>query len=248
MEYKTIAVKYSESVATIQFQRKDEKNTINQQMVAELFDAINECENQVKIVVFEGDEDYFCFGADLNSEEENQFPEGRTLYDLWLKLAKAPFLTISHITGKTNAGGIGFIACSDIAIANTTATFSLSELLFGLYPAMVMPFLIRRIGFQHMNYMTLMTRPFSAEEALQFGLVDSIQENSRLALGKHIARLRNLPEDGIRTYKQYANLCYDQLTVQRDQAVKRNQSIFSSELVLERIKKFTKEGIYPWEV
>nr|WP_269820011.1 enoyl-CoA hydratase-related protein [Bacillus velezensis] len=42
--------------------------------------------------------------------------------------------------GVANAGGIGFVAASDIVIADDTAVFSLSELLFGLFPAMVLPF------------------------------------------------------------------------------------------------------------
>lgn len=248
MVNKMIDVKFTEQICTIQFYRPKANNTINRQMVEELFEVIEECEKKVKIVVFEGNENYFCFGADFNSGEDNQFSKGKTLYDLWLKIAKAPFIAVSHIIGRVNAGGMGFVACSDIAIAGKRATFSLSELLFGLYPAMVIPFLIRRIGFQHTNYMTLMTKPFSSEEALRLGLVDSVNENSKLILGQHIARLKNIPADGIRGYKQYANLCYEQLYLLKDIAIEKNQSIFSSELVMERIRRYTTEGIYPWEV
>jgi len=62
---------------------------------------------------------------------------------LWLRLATVRTVTISHVRGKANAGGIGFVAASDIVLADETAQFSLSELLFGLYPACVLPFLIR---------------------------------------------------------------------------------------------------------
>ncbi len=62
------------------------------------------------------------------------------LYDLWLRLATGPFITISHVRGRVNAGGIGFVATSDIVLAERSAQFSLSELLFGVFPARYFPF------------------------------------------------------------------------------------------------------------
>lgn len=97
------------------------------------------------------------------------------MYDLWLRLATGPYVTISHVRGKANAGGLGFVAASDIVLANETAQFSLSELLFGLYPACVLLFLIRRIGFQRAHYFTLMTQPISAKQACEWGLVDACE-------------------------------------------------------------------------
>lgn len=79
------------------------------------------------------------------------------LYDLWLKMMNGPFITISHVRGTTNAGGFGFVAASDIVIADETAIFNLSELLFGLFPAMVLPFLTGKIGDQRAHYLTLKT-------------------------------------------------------------------------------------------
>jgi len=53
-------------------------------------------------------------------------------------------VVIAKVEGKVNAGGVGLVAASDIVVAHTQATFGLSEALFGLLPACVMPFLIRK--------------------------------------------------------------------------------------------------------
>jgi polyketide biosynthesis enoyl-CoA hydratase PksH len=87
---------------------------------------------------------------------------------------------MSHVRGTSNAGGTGFVAASDIVIADNTAQFSLSELLFGLYPACVLPFLTKRIGFRKAHYLTLMTNPISVQQANAWNLVDAYEENSSL--------------------------------------------------------------------
>src|SRR5439155_22787849 len=94
------------------------------------------------------------------------------LYDLLLQLETGSYITLSHVQGKANAGGIDIVAACDIVLADHAAQFSLSELLFGLFPACVLPFLIRRVGFQKAHYMTLMTQPISAQRAHTWGLVD----------------------------------------------------------------------------
>jgi len=120
-----------------------------------------------------------------------------------LRLATGPYVTIAHVRGTANAGGVGFVAASDIVLADETAQFSLSELLFGLYPACVMPFLIRRIGFQKANYFTMMTKPISAMLACEWGLVDAVEPVSEVLLRRHLQRLRRLSKTAIRRYKTY---------------------------------------------
>ena len=95
-------------------------------------------------------------------------------------------MSIAHVRGKANAGGIGFVAACDIVLADSAAVFSLSELLFGLMPACVLPFLVRRIGFAKANAMTLSTQPVGVQVAREWGLVDAFEENSDNLLRKHL--------------------------------------------------------------
>lgn len=80
------------------------------------------------------------------------------------------------------------------------------SLLFGLYPACVLPFLIHRIGRQKAHYMTLMTKPISVQEASEWGLIDAYDAESDVLLRKHLLRLRRLNKKGIAHYKQFIRL------------------------------------------
>jgi polyketide biosynthesis enoyl-CoA hydratase PksH len=125
------------------------------------------------------------------------------MYQLWLRMVNAPFITISVVRGRANAGGIGFVAASDIVLADQSARFSLSELLFGLYPSCVLPFLVRRTGVQHAHYMTLMTQPFTAQQVQSYGLVDALDDDAGTLLNRHLVRLRRLARPAIGDYKRY---------------------------------------------
>jgi polyketide biosynthesis enoyl-CoA hydratase PksH len=169
------------------------------------------------------------------------------MYDLWLRMANGPYVTISHVRGQANAGGVGFVAASDIVLADETAQFSLSELLFGLYPACVLPFLIRRIGFQKAHYLTLMTQPISAEQAFEWGLVDAVEPQSEALLRRHLQRLRRLSKTAIRRYKSYMSRISMPLQNLKSTAVAGNREVFSDAANLQAITRYVERGVFPWE-
>jgi polyketide biosynthesis enoyl-CoA hydratase PksH len=253
MSYRTIKVETTGTVCRIRLDRPEAKNSINELLITELLDALDRHQESVTVVVLEGQPDYFCSGADFRElttaaaagEQVERSPE--LLYELFLRLATGPFVTVSHVRGVANAGGVGLVAASDIVIADDTARFSLSELLFGLYPACVLPFLIRRCGFQESHYMTLMTMPFDATVAAASGLVDATGVNSDALLRRHLTRLECLPKVGIARYKRYIHALDDSLTAARPTALAGNRKVFSDERNLTLIRRYTEEGIFPWE-
>jgi len=248
MNYRTIRVRYQEPVCYLQFYRPEDNNSINELMIEECTHVMSRCEDSISVVVLEGLPDYFCFGADFQAIH-GKFAGGQPiehdpepLYDLWLKLATGPYITISHVRGKANAGGIGFVSASDIVLADETAQFSLSELLFGLYPACVLPFLIRRTGFQKAHYMSLMTQPISVQEAYRWGLVDAYDARSDSLLRKHLLRLRRLPKTGIAKYKQFLGELQDSILKFKSLAVAGNREAFLDPANLKRIYHFVETG------
>lgn len=253
MDWITIKARFEDSICFLQFNRPNAKNTINDLMIQECREVIDQCYDAIKIVVFEGLPEVFCFGADLQgnlsqgeSKEQGEY-NPQSLYELWMKMARGPFITISHVRGQANAGGMGFVAASDIVIADNTASFSLSELLFGLLPAMVLPFLIQKIGYQKANYMVLMTKPICVQQAYEWGIVDTYQEKSEQLLWQHISRLKRLPKMGIEKYKNYMGKLNNSVVECMETAVKTNTEVFSDSQNLERIYQFVRNGIYPWE-
>ena len=211
VHYETIDVRFQDSICFLQINRPEANNTINSQLVAECNDVLSTCEESATVVVLSGSPEVFCFGADFKAIAGNAKTtrepdvDPGALYDLWLRLITGPYVTIAHVRGKANAGGVGFVAASDIVLADETAQFSLSELLFGLYPACVLPFLIRRIGVQKAHYLTLMAQPIAAKQALEWGLVDAVEPASEALLRRHLQRLRRLSKTAIRRYKTYIN-------------------------------------------
>src|SRR6185503_691302 len=108
MRYETIKVEFQESTCFLQIDRPEANNTINRQLIAECNDALSSYEEEATVVVLSGLPEVFCFGADFNAiasdskagREQNVAPE--PLYDLWLRLATGPYVTVSHVRGKAN--------------------------------------------------------------------------------------------------------------------------------------------------
>jgi len=251
--YETIKVQFQESICFLQIDRPQADNTISSQLVAECNDVLSACEESTTVIVLSGSPEVFCLGADFKaiagaSKKAHERDGGPgPLYDLWLRLATGPYVTISHVRGKANAGGVGFVAASDIVLADETAQFSLSELLFGLYPACVLPFLIRRVGFQKAHYLTLMTQPISAKQACEWGLVDEYEPLSEALLRRRLRQLRRLSKVAIRRYKTYMSRISAPLQDLKAPAVAANLEIFSDAGNLQAITRYVERGVFPWE-
>lgn len=252
-DYRTLRVRLDGPICTVQIYRPEANNTINDQLSEDFRDVLARYRDQMTVLVVEGLPEVFCFGADFKAIEtglaggvaKGQDPE--ILYNVWLDMATGPYISIAHVRGKANAGGIGFVSACDIVLADETAVFSLSELLFGLMPACVLPFLIRRMGFQRAHYMTVMTQPITVQKASEWGLVDAFEANSEALLRKHLLRLRRLSKKGITRYKRYMGDLDGTLLRDRAQALAANLEVFTDRENLDKIARYVQTGAFPWE-
>lgn len=249
LTYRTLRVREQDSIRFLQIDRPAAGNTISNELIAEMDDALAACEREASVVVLSGLPDVFCAGADFQAvSDAGSAGDPGPLYDLWSRLATGPYVSVCHVHGKANAGGIGFVAACDVALAQTTATFGLSELLFGLHPACVMPFLTRRVGFQKAHYLTLMTQPIDAVEAHRIGLVDAVDSDGSALLRRHLLRLRRLSKRAIARYKDYANGAgHGRFGELRSAALTSNRAIFSDADNLRAIARYVEHGLFPWE-
>jgi polyketide biosynthesis enoyl-CoA hydratase PksH len=245
--YETLKVRLQDEICFIQIDRPEANNTINDTLVDEFTRVLAGCEREVKIVVIEGLPQVFCFGADFKDTGQAGPPNPEPMYKVWLQLAFGPYITIAHVRGQANAGGIGFVAACDIVLCDEQATFSLSELLFGLMPACVLPFLMRRVGAAKANYMTLMTETVAARTAQQWGLVDECAEDSQNLLRKKLLRLRRLSKPGVARYKRYLETIDGALQTAMQPALDANVAVFSDQENLAKIARYVKTGQFPWE-
>ncbi|WGS47004.1 enoyl-CoA hydratase/isomerase [Burkholderia sp. JSH-S8] len=249
--WRNLRVRLDDGICRIRIERPDTGNAIDVHLVDEMNEVLDRCEPDSRIVVVEGLPEAFCVGADLAQldarDSRDAAPDPAPLYDLWHRLAGGPFISIAHVQGQANAGGVGFAAACDVVIAARGASFGLSELLFGLMPACVLPFLIRRVGFAKAHYMTLSTQPVEAERAREWGLVDVCEPDSTDALRRHLLRLRHLKKAAIARYKRYAATLDGSLAAARRPAIAANLEVFGDTTNLHGISRFVNAGWLPWE-
>jgi methylglutaconyl-CoA hydratase len=144
----------------------------------EAFDAASKDET-AKVVVLRAEGEAFCAGADLAylqklqsfSYEEN-VADSNHLKDLFLKIYTLNKVVIAQIQGHALAGGCGLAAVCDFAFTVPEAKFGYTEVRIGFIPAIVMVFLLRRIGEGKSKQLLLSGDLISAEEACNLGLVN----------------------------------------------------------------------------
>ena len=253
MNFQAIEFRSEGPLAFLRFNRPEARNTINRQMVDECLFALEHCQAHSTVLTLEGSPQVFCFGADfqgmhddaLRGASEEHQPQ--RLYEIWERMVSGSFITICHVRGQVNAGGMGFVAASDIVLSHTDARYSLSELIFDVMPACVLPFLVRRVGFQHAHYLTLTTQAIDARQASLWGLVDECGEDSEELLRKQLLRLRRLSKHGIGQYKAYMNRLSPLPLEARDMAIRQNHEVFSNQRTLDNINRYVSHGLFPWE-
>ena len=254
MEYQTLKIRHQPAVQRIQICRPEANNSINNQLTQELLSALRaaEAEETVKVVILEGLPDVFCTGMDFQEVADGKQVDPKMsshgYYNILRQMSQSSKVILSVVRGKVQAGGVGLVAASDLVIADETVTFVLSELLFGLLPACVLPFLIRRVGFQKAYRLALTTQAISASEAYNWGLIDEYGSNTNKLISQYVRRLKYLPSSGVKDLKNYINKLWIIQAETQDLAVNKVCSLVGDPTVQEKIKRFQQEGVFPWQI
>jgi methylglutaconyl-CoA hydratase len=181
--YQALTVAVDEGVATVTLNRPEAHNAFQAALIGELTAAFRELgtDERVRAIVLTGAGPSFSAGADIASmrasldltSEENRADAGR-LADLFEAIDACPRPTIARVNGAAYGGGVGLVATCDIAIAAAGATFAFSEVRLGIAPAVISPYVLRRIGEAHARALFLTGTRFDAEHARAIGLVHRV--------------------------------------------------------------------------
>lgn len=174
--------------ATITMNRPELHNVFDDSLIAELTDVLKEFDEDpdVRVVVLTANGKSFSAGADLNwmrrmadySREQN-LADAEELAELMRTLDTLSKPTVALVQGAAYGGGVGLVACCDIAIASARASFCLSEVRIGLFPAVISPYLVAAIGPRASRRYFLTAESFDAGEALLLGLVHQVVADER---------------------------------------------------------------------
>jgi methylglutaconyl-CoA hydratase len=187
-------------IATLTLNRPELHNAFDDALIAQLTQALNQLEtdSQVRVVVLAANGKSFSAGADLNwmrqmaeySYQQN-LTDALALAELMRTLNTLAKPTVAKVQGPAYGGGVGLVACCDIAIASEAASFSLSEVKLGLIPAVISPYVVNAIGERQARRYFLTAEPFSAHEAQRIGLVHEVVPPQELdaVLAKLLATL-----------------------------------------------------------
>ncbi len=187
-------------------------NTLNAALIGGLHAALDrlEVDQGLRVLAIRGRDGVFCDGMDFAEATTTQVVDMAALRDrirpFWQLLARfgaVPKTVVAVVDGRVNAGGVGLAAACDIVVATPRSGFLLSELMFGLVPATIAPFLIRRIGWQAAWRMTLTAQRIDAGEARAIGLVDDVAGDPDDALRRLMIRLDRMPAAGVAAGKAY---------------------------------------------
>jgi methylglutaconyl-CoA hydratase len=181
--YQYIDYKTENRIATVTLNRPEKKNALNAEMVKELYDVFNKAEedDKVKVVLLKAKGDVFCAGADLeylnllmkNSYEEN-LADSSLLARLMEKISTNRKVVVSQIEGSAIAGGCGLATVCDFSFATPECKFGYTEARIGFVPAIVMIFLIRKVGDTRAKELMLTGKLIDAEHAEKISLITGI--------------------------------------------------------------------------
>jgi methylglutaconyl-CoA hydratase len=170
-------------IATITLNRPEKRNALNAELVKELSNALSnaEADESVKAVMLKANGNTFCSGADLeqlralqsNTYEEN-LTDSCKLRDLFKKIYTLKKIVIAQVEGFALAGGCGLATVCDFTFATPESKFGYTEARIGFVPAIVMVFLIRKIGEKKAAQLLLSADIIVAQEAHQLGMINQI--------------------------------------------------------------------------
>ncbi len=180
-----LLVERTNAVLRLQLNRPTLHNAFDAGLIAALTATLEAAadDRQVRTVLLCGAGASFSAGADLQwmrgmaaaSEEENR-QDSLALARLMRTLDELPKPTVARVHGAAFGGGVGLVACCDIAIASTQARFGLTESRLGLLPAVISPYVIDAIGPRQARRWFASGEHFDADTALRIGLVHQLAE------------------------------------------------------------------------
>jgi methylglutaconyl-CoA hydratase len=184
-----LQIEKANKVATLRLNRPDKHNAFDEHLIAELTQAFRAVAGDaaVRVVVLAANGPSFSAGADLDwmkrmstlGREENE-RDSLLLADLMAAIDRCPKPVVGVVQGAAFGGGVGLVACCDIAIATTSATFCLSEVRLGLIPAVISPYVAAAIGPRACRRYFLTAEKFDAATAGRLGLIHRVVEPEAL--------------------------------------------------------------------
>lgn len=244
----TIKTEIKNQIATVTLNKPEVHNAFNEEVIKELTEIFSELgkDKNVRGVILAALGKSFCAGGDLNwmkksvdyTYEEN-VNDARKLAKMFKTINECPKPVIARIQGTAIGGGVGLVSVCDVSCAVNTAKFSLSEVKIGLIPAVISPFVMKRILPGEARRYFLTGERFDANEARRIGLISEVAENESEIDKKINEWTEGILSGGPEAISTCKKMIHDISLLEIDKALE----IASKELAERRASKEGQEGI-----
>jgi methylglutaconyl-CoA hydratase len=174
-------------ISRITIARPDRKNAFDAALIAELTAAVERVDPSARAVVLQSEGDTFCAGADVEwmrgmadySLDQN-IADSKALAGMFRALYDLDMPLVARVQGAAFGGGAGLVAVADLAVASTEASFAFTETRLGILPAVVSPYVVRKIGPARATALFVTGSRIDAKRAHEIGLVERLVEPTDL--------------------------------------------------------------------
>jgi enoyl-CoA hydratase/carnithine racemase len=236
-----LAVAQRAHVLWLTITREERRNAMSHGVLASMAQAVTQAQGRrdIRAIVVTGAGDKaFCAGADLQSANafttDYSEPQGH-LAQLLRAVRASTIPLIARVNGACMAGGMGLMSMCDMAVAARHAVFGLPEVKVGVFPAQVLSVLQHLIPRRVLVEMCLTGEPISSAQALQYGLVNYVDEDVDAKLDWLLERLLDKSPAAIRrgiyTLKAVESMAFEQ-----------TMSFTESQIALFTLTEDAKEG------
>ncbi len=181
--YRKVTYRVEHGIARVALNRPDRRNALDQELLAELRDAlrVSAADESVRVVVVTGTGKDFCSGMDLRSFADDASgdlakfqAEARNMAGLLLDMRRHPRPIVAAVQGRALGGGCGIASAADIVLAADSAQFGYPEINIGFVPAIVMALLRRLVSEKRAFELIATGETIPARTALEYGMINRI--------------------------------------------------------------------------
>ncbi len=179
----SVEVERSGAVAHVWLNRPERHNALTAELgdgLIRAFEALGR-DDAVRVVVLGGRGGSFCAGADVSEMKaatgapfERALADSEHLARMFAAVAQCPRPVVGRIHGHVLGGGMGLLCACDITIASEDTRFGFPEVRIGIIPAVISPYVLRRIGDRNARELMLTGERFGSDVALRVGLVEHV--------------------------------------------------------------------------
>ncbi len=239
-------------IATLSLHRPEQRNALSLDLIAALRDRVGELAalgtkpNGPKVVVLAGKGKAFCAGMDLKAVLDDPEAPGQllgTLAELTLEIRALPMVVIARVNGAAIGGGCGLTCVCDMSLTHDDAKVGFPEVDLSVCPAVVAPWVVRKVGAGRARQILLRGGLMSGAEAAALGLMDRSLE-TREALDEAVEVLAKRIAGGGRLALSETKRLLNALDGSNDAADVRKGAAISAEVVASQEAQAALRALY----